>query len=480
MKLLAALVFATTLLAADDPLRFAPDRFEEETRTVRTTAGEKHVLVRAYKHIPYVANPVDKDYQSLDILVPVTVDGKAVAAAQGPILFRISVGGYMSSRNAGGGAGGRGGRGPGRGGAAPTSGNVDLALAAGYVVVQPGCRGRDNKTPEGVNYGKAPAAIVDLKAAVRYLRHNRGAVPGNVDWIVATGVSAGGALTALLGASGNTSLYKPYLEEIGAASEGEDHIFAAAPFCPITDLEHADMAYEWMFAGMPDRLGQVPDRELSKQLEDQFTAYQASLKLQGLSGFGALTAANYDRYVLQQYLFPSAARYVKALAEDKRKDYLAANPWISWNGAAATFSWPDYLKHIGRMKGLPAFDDFDGKAPEPNLFGNKSIDSRHFTLFSLHHADPSAELDRDIPALRNLMNAMCFLGDRNPGVAPYWWIRHGSSDRDTSLPIIVNLATALENRGKNVNALLYWDAGHGADQDAEDFIRWIGKITSGK
>jgi hypothetical protein len=31
--------------------------------------------------------------------------------------------------------------------------------------------------------------------------------------------------------------------------------------------------------------------------------------------------------------------------------------------------------------------------------------------------------------------------------------------------------------GCDVNALLYWDAGHGADQDAEDFIAWIAKIT---
>ena len=54
------------------------------------------------------------------------------------------------------------------------SSRSDLALAAGYVVVSPGCRGRDNKAADGTYYGKAPAAIVDLKAAVRYIRHNKG------------------------------------------------------------------------------------------------------------------------------------------------------------------------------------------------------------------------------------------------------------------------------------------------------------------
>ena len=83
-------------------------------------------------------------------------------------------------------------------------GNADLALAAGYVVVSPGCRGRDNKAADGTWYGKAPAAIVDLKAAVRYIRHNQGVIPGNVNRIFSTGVSAGGALSALLGSSGNS------------------------------------------------------------------------------------------------------------------------------------------------------------------------------------------------------------------------------------------------------------------------------------
>jgi len=102
-----------------------------------------------------------------------------------------------------------------------------------------GCRGRDNKAADGTYYGKAPAAIVDLKAAVRYLRHNKGVMPGNTDKIISVGCSAGGALSALLGASGNSPLYDSYFKEIGAA-DAADHIFASACYSPITDLEHAD------------------------------------------------------------------------------------------------------------------------------------------------------------------------------------------------------------------------------------------------
>src|SRR5271165_5706702 len=40
-----------------------------------------------------------------------------------------------------------------------------------------------------------------------------------------------------------------YLKAIGAADERDD-IFAASCYCPITNLDHADMAYEWMFHGL--------------------------------------------------------------------------------------------------------------------------------------------------------------------------------------------------------------------------------------
>ena len=131
------------------------------------------------------------------------------------------------------------------------------------------------------------------------------------------------------------------------------------------------------------------------------------------------------------------------------------------------------------MKGLPAFDDFEMRQPEPNVFGNKTTNARHFTDFSLRHASGNADarIDDDLRTVVNLMNPMYFIGQDNPGLAGHWWIRMGTSDNHTSLTVVGNLAASLENRNKDVNAWLYWDAGHGADEDAEDFIAWIGKIT---
>ncbi len=447
-----------------DPLLFPKDNFTVEVKTVKTSAGEKKVTYRSYLHIPYVANPIDKDYQSMNVSVPVKLDEEAVDATNAPILFVIGVGGYMSVNNA-------------RTVSGNFRGNADLAIAAGYVVVSPGCRGRDNKAADGTWYGKAPAAIVDLKAAIRYIRHNQGVMPGNVNWIFSTGVSAGGALSALLGSSCNNNLYDPYLKEIGAA-DATDNIFGSACFCPITDLEHADGAYEWMYGTTPTKSGLV-DQELSKQLKAINAGYQTSLNLQGKYGFGTITADNYDKYLLQYYLIPSANKYLNGLTDEKRKEYLESNKWITWTDKGASFTFADYVTHVGRMKGLPAFDDFAMRQPEPDLFGSKNTPARHFTNFSLRNSSNNlnTEIDNEVKSIVNLMNAMYFIGQKNEGCTKNWWLRQGTSDNHTSQTVIANLATSLENQGRNVNTFLYWDAGHGADQDAEDFIAWIGNVT---
>ncbi len=54
-----------------------------------------------------------------------------------------------------------------------------------------------------------------------------------------------------MGATGNHPDYESYLKELGAA-DASDEVFAASCYCPITNLDHADMAYEWEFRGVND------------------------------------------------------------------------------------------------------------------------------------------------------------------------------------------------------------------------------------
>ncbi|MEU5594423.1 subtype B tannase [Streptomyces sp. NPDC020298] len=499
--------------SSPDSLVFDADGHTELTATVTDPDGTEHeVKYRFWKAITYVAKPVDEKYQSLNVSVPVEIDGKAVDASNAPILLANSIGGYMPSSVAdatgigasGGpvGPGGPGGPGgtasaspsasasaPGANGSTNANGgalntNQYLALGAGYVVIEPGARGRTLKNSDGEYYGTAPAVIVDLKAAVRYIRSNKGRIPGDTDRIVSAGTSAGGAVSALLGASGDSPIYEKYLKELGAA-DASDAIFATGAWCPITDLEHADGAYEWNWGTNELSSGKQVDQTVSRELKAQFAEYQAGLKLKGLGGFGPLTARNYDEYLVERYLEPSATTYLTGLSDSDRTAYLAANTFITWKNGKARFSWDDFLTHVGaRKKDAPSFDAFDLSTGENNEFGKGTTEARHFTAYGLKNDTTGVtgkRLDSDIPELLRLMNPMFHLvGKANPNRTRHWWIRLGTKDSDTSLTVSANIAAAVGNLGDDVNHLYYWDQGHGANTDPGDFIKWIAKVTGHK
>lgn len=218
--------------------------FDEKNFTVKTLVREgKTLTYRAFEHIPYCERPMDA-IQTLSLYVPETFyEGKYIngyTLETAPIFFPNTVGGYMPGPE----------EEPGENFMHETNAAF-YALLHGYVVCSSGVRGRGMKDSEGKNIGCAPAHIVDLKAAVRYLKANADRIPGNTERIISNGTSAGGAISALLGASGNHPDYTEYLNAIGAA-EADDSVFASSCYCPITNLDHADMAYEWEFNGLFD------------------------------------------------------------------------------------------------------------------------------------------------------------------------------------------------------------------------------------
>ncbi len=272
--------------AADHALDFSTQTAVQQS----TDLNGQTVQYRAYEGIVYVKNPVDATRQSINIYIPEayyqggSVDGYTAETA--PIFLPNQIGGYMPAD-------------PGKPGINERSQQPNamlVALSKGYIVASPGARGRTDAN------GKAPAAIVDLKAAVRYLRANDAAMPGDARKIISNGTSAGGALSALLGATGNSRDYESRLKALGAA-DAPDDIFAVSAYCPITDLEHADMAYEWQFNGVNDyqkmnitMLDYNVKRELvpgtltaaevalSDQLKPRYPAYVNSLKLKDARG----------------------------------------------------------------------------------------------------------------------------------------------------------------------------------------------------
>lgn len=216
-------------------------------------------------------------------------------------------------------------------------------LEAGFVYITCGCSGRESRDAAGNLVGKAPATLVDLKTAIRFLRHNRAYIPGDLEKIISVGTSAGGAMSSLLGVSGDHPNFIPYLVQKGAFLEESDAVYAAQCYCPIIDLRHADQAYEWMFhadktcqnspAGPAQTMTpfhEALSRLLAQQyirrfnavaLKDPKTGALLTLNEDGRSGSG------YD-YLMSQ-LESSATKYLTLLTQGKLPLKATAEQYLS-------------------------------------------------------------------------------------------------------------------------------------------------------
>ncbi|MBB5336515.1 subtype B tannase [Pectinatus brassicae] len=478
-------------------LVFDAKKYTEETLTL----NNKVIKYRAYRNMVYAAHPKNAQYESMNIFIPEAYfnngtinDYKAKTA---PIFMPNNVGGYM----------------PGKAGEPSAhdrmSGTANAALVAlskGYVVAAPAIRGRTTIGSDGKTYvGKAPAFIVDYKAAVRYLRYNKKRLPaGDTEKIISDGTSAGGALSALLGATGNSKDFAPYLKEIGAANERDD-IFASVDYCPITNLEHADMAYEWVFNGvntyhqrmmppMPNKLnadvkmnrpGNAPpdistallmtNKEIivSGELKQLFPAYLNSLKLKDKNGkiltLDAAGNGSFKNY-LESYYMASAQS-----ALDKGED-LSKLDWLTIkNGKVTAMDLNKYAAYATRLKAAPAFDKLDLSSGENDEFGTINNIPRHFTVYSMKKTAADTAKMADKKEIK-MLNPMNYIDAGKASVAPHWRIRHGAVDRDTSLAIPLILATKLMDNGYDVDFFSPWGKGHAGDYDLDKLFDWTDNI----
>jgi hypothetical protein len=218
-------------------------------------------------------------------------------------------------------------------------------LRRGMVYVTCGCRGRESVDENGVRCGKSPWALVDLKTGIRFLRHNAAVLPGNLDHMISVGWSAGGAMSSLVSITGDNPRYLPYLEQNGAFMEESDAVFAAQIYCPIVDLEHADLAYEWQFQKDPENEpspagpGGVMtpfQAALSQNLSAAYIQYFNALGLTApgthdalLLGEDGRSGSAYD--LLMKQLEDSATDFLRRLAAGELgvdytvEDYLSGN-----------------------------------------------------------------------------------------------------------------------------------------------------------
>lgn len=400
------------------------------------------------------------------------------------------------------------------------------ALAAGYIYVDVGTRGRGILAADGSFPGKAPAAVVDSKAAIRWLRLNDAVLPGSAERIVITGTSGGGGLSAVVAASGNSPDYLPLLAAIGAAGIAEDgtgslrdDVFAVIAYCPITDLGHADLAYEWLYRGV--RTAETTAggtwgaaaQSASAALAAAYPAYLESLGLVGEDGAPLTEATLRDaiagevRREVERHI--AAGNAVPAMGETfaltlrhgpEVVQTEVANDWLTVSDGKVTgLDFDAFLGFVTRtaaLKPVPAFDRTantgnQGVDGENTLFGPATADYANFTPWGWNHnevagdgsgiddtgQDWAAWTAGDGAALADqlrLVNPMAWLG--GPATAaPHWYIRHGMIDRDTSFAVPVALAAAARQDPDvaEVDFRLPWMVSHGGDYDVQEAYGWL-------
>ena len=371
--------------------------------------------------LKYCTNIVNIDYQTMAIYVPkeflscnengdkykcdINKSGKKgwFSASNAPIVFPVETPGYSAMK-------------------APTSykyETVSAYVTKGIIFAYAGCRGRyegGETFPAG-----APWGVTDLKTAIRYLRYNKNFIPGDTGKIYTFGFSGGGAQSCLMGVTGNSELYTKYLENNGAAmedSEGnkiKDNVKGSQCWCPITNLDTADEAYEWnmgQYYNTDTRAEGKFTEVLSKDLAGEYVKYVNDIKLKDPKGNElTLTETNSGTYydylksIIEESLnnffsdttFPWTRKDEKPgprpenLEEERTfntiSEYISflnsENEWVKYDSTKNKYiitNIGDFVKNCkSASKKVGAFDDFNRNQAENQVFGISGTNySKHF------------------------------------------------------------------------------------------------------
>lgn len=385
--------------------------------------------------ISYCETPADTSYETMGIYVPgkfmtakdngdgtwtcsVNTTEKVgnYTASTAPVIVPVNTPGYAAQ-------------------AAPTGYDSSTSefTAAGMVVVVAGCRGRD---------AGAPSGVTDLKAAIRYTRYNEGVIPGNMDSIFSEGMSGGGAQSALLGSTGDSALYDAYLKQIGAVTGVSDAVAGSMCWCPITNLDVADEAYEWNMGvtrtGLTDE-----EQTLSDGMATAFAEYINKLGLKDENG-NTLTLEKSDEGIYQ------AGSYY---------DYLMETVETSLDNFLADNTFPYTVESGGGMMGGGA-PGGNGQKPDGNLpamdgnaAGASTTDYTQIDQISRSSSSTAAvTLSGTYDTVQDYIDALN---------EPYTWVKYDASTNKVTITSMADFVKAMKVASKGIAAFDELDAGQG-------------------
>lgn len=395
--------------------------------------------------IVYCENPADESYENLAVFVPgaymdatdngdstytcelnetAEINGYTVATA--PVVMPINTPGYSAQS------------------ALTDYTDVSEYMQAGFIYIHAGCRGRD----EG-----APAGVTDLKAAVRYIRYCDDELAGDAESIFTFGMSGGGAQSAVMGSTGDSELYDEYLEKIGAVMETSDAVLGSMCWCPITNLDTADEAYEWMMGSTRGGLSEE-EQQISDKLAEAFAEYVNQAGFTDANG-NTLTLEESDDGIYQS---GSYYDYMKSVIENSLNNFLADTEF-PYDASGVSQGGMGGAPAGGNPPGGEAPSFGDGEMPDgPPLESSKNDSS------DMANAEANDDITRnDISAsglslsgtyetVQDYIDALNVNGE---------WVTYDADTNTVTITSIADYVSALKNASKNLGAFDQLDGSQG-------------------
>lgn len=377
--------------------------------------------------ISYCEDPADESYETLAVFVPgaymdatdngdgtytcelnTTAEVNGYTAETAPIVMPINTPGYSAQE------------------ALTDYTSVSEYTSAGLIYVHAGCRGRD---------AGAPAGVTDLKAAIRYLRYSDEGVAGDTDNIFVFGMSGGGAQSAIVGATGDSELYDAYLEEIGAVQGVSDAVAGSMDWCPITNLDTADEAYEWMMGSTRSGLSD-DEQAISDALAEAYAAYVNEAGIKDDAG-NILTLEESEDGIYQA---GSYYEYMKSVIEDSLNNFLEDTEF-PYDASASSGK--------GMMGGNFGGGKPDGKKPGDGAPGGKKPDDDITRTVS---SGSGLSLDGTYETAQEYIDALNADGE---------WVTYDTDSGKVTITSIEDFVKAFKGASKNLGAFDQLDAGQG-------------------
>lgn len=324
------------------------------------------------------------------------------------------------------------------------------------------------------------------------------------------------------------------------ASTINDDIFATIAYCPINDLRMASEAYDWTYQAARQRLiDEGRTDAFQDPLTDDYTAEDMMAASQELAasyaeyvdGLGLtledgtpLTSENLEDAMIS-LINSSLAYAAEQFGEEQMLDDLAGNASYSGENVTEAYNstsedWSDflefdedgvptltdldqYLYFVARNQALkvaPAFSNVglgNAEQNEDSLYGSKEAAYCPFTEYSWNNdkAENGYGLDetgmtwdeyleteegKELSMQLQMSSPIPYLTSDNGDSAPYWYVRHGLRDRDTSFALQTVLYNAILNDDTiaDVNFVLPWLQPHSGDYDVQEAYTWLAGVLA--